>query len=443
MKLRNPIGEPPVLPTGDKPLGYWEKSLEMTLITPIYGGGVKAGQPDKAMPIRASAIRGQLRFWWRLLNRHKFGGDSKKLNQAETDIWGGLGSENLGAASRVVVRVVCLEKPISRVCAEFRQGDGGQFKGPYFLQGLPGYALFPGQGQLNGARTAIVKPPAELIYPPMAFTLKIGIWPKHGEAVEVCQTLWESDILPALRWWASFGGVGARTRRGLGSIEAKDKDLEPVSDVELKAAGCQLGRRGTTSAGESAWKEAIGKLRDFRQGEEIGRKSRNGKETPGRSYWPEADSIRQITGQHSDGHAPSHPARLAFPRAVFGLPIITHFKQPKRDNNGPRPAPEPSDTTLSPIWNNDKQERLSSPLILKAMWNGTDYTPIALLLPHDHVCQMGLQLEGGGLATPKDFQPGNWWPTPAQTAMTTGTKPNPLQGGTGDVLADFLDFFRS
>lgn len=53
----------------------WEKaklsSTQITvcceLITPMYGGGVKAGRVDCKMPIRASALRGQLRFWWRLL----------------------------------------------------------------------------------------------------------------------------------------------------------------------------------------------------------------------------------------------------------------------------------------------------------------------------------------------------------------------------------------
>jgi CRISPR-associated protein Cmr1 len=431
MKLRNPQGEPPVLLADGKPLGYWEKSLDMSLITPIYGGGVKAGQPDKAMPIRASAIRGQLRFWWRLLNRHRFH-DNKEMYQAETAIWGGLGSGELGAASRVVVRVSCKQQPRLEQGANYDRDQGRYKKKPHWANGWPGYALFPGQGQFNEANNGFKegKEPAKLISPNLEFTLRIGIWSNAKHTVEGCQTLWESDILPALRWWASFGGVGARTRRGLGSVQS---DLIPVTNEEVKAVGCQLQPRYPNNNAESAWKEAVGKLRDFRQGEGIGRKPHNGKDTPGRSFWPEADSIRQITGHHSAGHAPTHPARIAFPRAVFGLPIITHY-------NGNH---EPADTTLSPLLRGEKQDRLASPLILKAMWNGSDYTPIALLLPHDHVSQMGLQLEGGGLAMPRVFQSGNWWPATAQTAMTTGAQPNPLHGETGDVLADFLKFFGS
>jgi CRISPR/Cas system CMR-associated protein Cmr1 (group 7 of RAMP superfamily) len=45
-------------------------TLDCQLITPLYGGGVKAHTIDESMPIRVSSIRGQLRFWWRLLATH-------------------------------------------------------------------------------------------------------------------------------------------------------------------------------------------------------------------------------------------------------------------------------------------------------------------------------------------------------------------------------------
>jgi CRISPR-associated protein Cmr1 len=48
----------------------WHK-LECELVTPLYGGGVKAATIDLKMPIRASAIRGQLRFggvYWRSIS---------------------------------------------------------------------------------------------------------------------------------------------------------------------------------------------------------------------------------------------------------------------------------------------------------------------------------------------------------------------------------------
>lgn len=42
---------------------HWH-TLDCQLITPMYGGGVISTKVDTAMPIRASGIRGQLRFWW-------------------------------------------------------------------------------------------------------------------------------------------------------------------------------------------------------------------------------------------------------------------------------------------------------------------------------------------------------------------------------------------
>ncbi|MEJ2046041.1 MAG: type III-B CRISPR module RAMP protein Cmr1 [Reinekea sp.] len=43
----------------------WQ-TYECELVTPLYGGGIEAGVIDEEMPIRASSIRGQLRFWWRI-----------------------------------------------------------------------------------------------------------------------------------------------------------------------------------------------------------------------------------------------------------------------------------------------------------------------------------------------------------------------------------------
>ena len=49
----------------------WQE-IRCELITPIYGGGIQAAVPDVLMPIRVTAIRGQLRFWWRLLAQQKW-----------------------------------------------------------------------------------------------------------------------------------------------------------------------------------------------------------------------------------------------------------------------------------------------------------------------------------------------------------------------------------
>ena len=39
-----------------------ERTYTIKLITPMYGGGVVAGVVDEEMPVRATSIRGHLRF---------------------------------------------------------------------------------------------------------------------------------------------------------------------------------------------------------------------------------------------------------------------------------------------------------------------------------------------------------------------------------------------
>ena len=80
-------------------------TLHCELITPMYGGGVVSTKVDEHMPIRASSIRGQLRFWWRLLAKHKW--PITNIAQAETQLWGGMGKgDDDGEASKVLLRVV-------------------------------------------------------------------------------------------------------------------------------------------------------------------------------------------------------------------------------------------------------------------------------------------------------------------------------------------------
>jgi CRISPR-associated protein Cmr1 len=114
-----------------------------------------------------------------------------------------------------------------------------------------------------------------------------------------------------------------------------------------------------------AWKTVIGLLKEFRQGVGVARNSGQANR-PGRSRYPEPETIRRVTGQRSPKHT-----RLAdvpddaFPRAELGLPIVFHF---------PPGQGEPPDTVLYPsdAPNGESRERMASPLILKplALANG-------------------------------------------------------------------------
>ena len=77
-------------------------TVRCTLVTPMFGGGVTAGEVDPEMPIRASSLRGQLRFWWRLL--YGAGKKPADLFADESDLWGGISSEG-PRASQVTLQV--------------------------------------------------------------------------------------------------------------------------------------------------------------------------------------------------------------------------------------------------------------------------------------------------------------------------------------------------
>ena len=299
------------------------------LITPMYGGGVTAGEVDRAMPIRASALRGQLRFWWRLLN--KGGHSSEDLFRAERDLWGGIGREG-PKASMVGVRVACDPADM-------------HLKRKSELTGFPGYALI-----LDAGDDPI------LLQQGHSFDVVISFDDQLGDKQR-------QQVVECLRWWASFGGVGARTRRGLGAVRVRSDDaaLQPVTSEETKKLGGWLVI-GRLINEQQAWADAVGVLQSFRQGVGVGRA--RGSKGPGHSNWPEADAIRSLPKK---GRAASTAGGSAFfPRAAFGLPIVFQFK---------------GESKLNDTLEGEDHERMASPLILRPYFDGSGFHAMALLLP--------------------------------------------------------------
>lgn len=403
------------------PTGIDWQSWRCTLVTPMYGGGVKAGEVDRDMPIRASALRGQLRFWWRLLARHKYGLGGPALREREFQVWGGVGAK--AQASKVWVKVADVEglvvEPWARYELNSRSGKFNTLPTPERWADVP-YALFPAQGKRPGSPDAT--DPSSLARPGLHWTLHLGTALQPDAEAALREELLQR-VPEALRWWASFGGVGARTRRGLGAVQVAD--IEPVGAGEAKQAGCTLVASAQAHrAPDEAWKAAVDKLRTFRQGLDIGRNRGNSGPTPGQSRWPEPDALRRLTGRHAPLHVPKEPAGNVFPRAAFGLPIVFHFKQGKVEEGK---AGDPADFVLLP----EGFDRLASPLVLRP-WLGADqrWRAAALLLPHAHVDAMKLRLPGGSVAAPAQ-----WW----QPGLAA--KVRPMAGHGTDALSAFLHFF--
>lgn len=103
-----------------------------------------------------------------------------------------------------------------------------------------------------------------------------------------------------------------------------------------------------------AWENLIHKYAAFRQDRAPGNPR------PGRSYWPEPDAIRRVTKQAAPMHQAKHQDGIWFPRAAFGLPIITKFNTKENGHGDPDPQVQ-----LLP--NVGTGERWPSPLILKVI----------------------------------------------------------------------------
>ena len=225
-----------------------------------------------------------------------------------------------------------------------------------------------------------------------------------------------------LRWWASFGGVGARTRRGLGALKVSIRraGLTPVASGEVAARGGRLALGAPVTDAATAWERAVEPLRRFRQGPNVGRNPGQHNH-PGRSRWPEPDAIRRLTSQHANAHAPEHPVHGLYPRAAFGLPVIFHFKDPG----------DPKDQTLEPAGDSD---RMVSPLILRPYHDGGRYRPAALLLPGWEQ-RISIDVRFGDGATHRA------WPTDAAERARLAAQIKPMQGHGTDALSAFMDYF--
>lgn len=377
-------------------------TLHCELITPMYGGGVESTKVDEKMPIRVSSIRGQLRFWWRLLAKYQW--KIEDIAKAETNLWGGMnhGGDD-GKASKVLLKVTnfpTAQKVKSNLVSyeEFKN-----------LR----YVLFPAYNETDKSLKPHELLKADGIEWDLQFAFLPSITPDQIDQVRI-----------TLQWWANFGGLGFRSRKGLGAFyvsECQDfpKISESLSSDDVAKANCQLVQRAVTPNPLTALETAIRKLADFRQSPNVGRNLGQQANRPGRSRFPEPDALRRIQRNlgYDRNHEPVHPAGNIFPRAVFGLPINYQSRSERAIN-----------VMLQPT----EGERLASPLILRPVYAGEQngqkqWKPSALVLPYEHILDMTVRIG-------RDNYP--IW----QKDKTQDIRPIAENGG-GDPLQAFLTYF--
>lgn len=380
--------------------GYRRQVRSYELITPLFGGGVDASSPDAEIPINGKTIRGQLRFWWRVMRGGIFSGDLVEMKAAEDMLWGAASSNKESerdsevlrerwnpikgkwdflpnasqGGSLVNINVVITSRGTPRspfsVVAGRPDRQGRQKPKPESnAQVAPAYVAFPLQPTEQEMKRGGVGMATKQVLVGVRFDLEISfpVYP-HPQNPNAYRNF---DVEAALWAWETFGGVGARTRRGFGAVKIIEinkkaapaqlpsspdelpqfinRKLDPYRFYGLRdnaawPAGVPCLQRWPVPAirgtPHEVWSKLIAHYRNFRQ-----MKSANN--DYGRSLWPEPDSIRIETG--AGAHSILNDCRK-FPRAAFGLPIIFHFKDD-----------EVHETTLQGV----NHDRLASPLILK------------------------------------------------------------------------------
>lgn len=403
--------------------GYITQVREYELITPLFGGGVEPGMADPVTVIRATEIRGHLRFWWRATrgNAPEFNGEVELMKQAEDRIFGAARSNETVFPSQVDVQANITNRGRKFVARNHR----GEEVDVFALNSPFGYAAFP----LRDRRQHVIE----------GVKFKLGIqFPASAK----------SDIEAALWAWETFGGIGGRTRRGFGALklvsmngvaqtlpnaqQAHQHILQKISALTCSGklppdVPCLSGNSNDVVVTRprrdviEAWRYLINKLKDFRQSRNQGSQPNR----PGRSHWPEPDAIRRLTKRAAPRHKTPLSPFDVFPRAGFGLPIVFKFKD---DEQG-----DPQVTTLEGA--REEEKRLASPLILRTLACANNQAVgLAIILDTPRTPPNGLRLANA---------PGD----PSVSSDLTHLSDDELDSitplnGSDDVLAAFLNFLE-
>jgi CRISPR-associated protein Cmr1 len=424
-------------------------SVSLQLITPMFGGGVVSAAINRRAPFSAEQIKHHLRWWWRRLARYRLlpideeGGflDAKSgslLYEVERALFGGL-KEKTSVPSKVRVEV----------SAENVSNEELKVKDPDW----PRYALFPALNKSDQKW---------LLTQGKTFDVRVH-----------CPTNAKQQIIEAMRWWIQFGGVGARSRRGAGSVSLVEQTVHEALAKEItksEAALCGIVLKTSLVKNDAieAWREAVEWLRRFRQGHDahglisstgalqktftpIGKavrplgtpvRSRFGfAYRPGRSRWPDADNVRVAGGLNGAKRRPVTPPPAHMPKTAFGLPIVGNAIN---QTHGSTPTHK---FRIELLTNGDSGGRIPSPITLKARScirnRGLMFEAIALMFTDEadkalaQTVRVSVTERDQATREPrmrdfKVFDPGSPMPPPA-SALGSGSDPDPLRA--------FMSFF--
>lgn len=196
-----------------------KKTYTLRLVSPAFLRGAEKDEET----LREASLRGVLRYWWRIV----FGSvlAERDLKSLETKIWGGAGKPPL--ASQIVVRLVPTKRTVS---VPFDKEAAVRMLPRTFEQnrttGLAyaSYGMDDMKRNDNGER---VRAQRKVLQPGAEWRLDVSFRPRDGISPEVLAI--HSDL--ALKALCTYGGVGAKSRKGFGSLDC-GAELN-IGDAEL------------------------------------------------------------------------------------------------------------------------------------------------------------------------------------------------------------------
>lgn len=187
-------------------------TFELTTVTPVF----MAGEDGTSFELRPPSFKGLLRFWWRAA----YWGQSqqklpiKDIQQAEGDIFGTAASD--GRKSNFSIRISPTEFQGCKTPLPYHK-ILGQRQGKTFPLNILDY-LAHGTYDLKTKTFH-----REYLKQGEQFTLKFK--PSSDKVAK--------DIITSVYFLAVFGGIGAKSRNGFGSLAVTNPEIFSFGDIDL------------------------------------------------------------------------------------------------------------------------------------------------------------------------------------------------------------------
>ena len=155
------------------------------VVTPMFCAGTDPTQAE----VRVPSFKGVLRFWWRAHAWSRWHGNLDDIRQAEDRLFGSSG----GRQSRISIGQVA--------CHRIKRGAGCN------LRGVGPGIRYLGYGVMEAGRNQ-----REFLHPGLNFTARMSVRDAEKEL---------DPLSLALATLGLFGGMGARSRKGFGSVSMR------------------------------------------------------------------------------------------------------------------------------------------------------------------------------------------------------------------------------